>query len=203
MFDSGISAKELIDSIKSEVDVALPILNSSYVMWLNSLEQMLYSSIIQEQNRITLTNPEESIIVLSELPTSADEAAVRFDDIYTVYAGSVQLIKTNAASGNIFPNCYYKSNDNMIYCADNKPETIDIVYFIKPALKSVNDNDEVQGGNVMLPIEFIEIAKSKLRAEAYMIENEYAPAGNWINNYNILLENFKQWLLERAAQFGM
>jgi len=91
----------------------------------------------------------------------------------------------------------------MIINTDNKPEQIEIIYFIKPLLKTVNDKDEVQGGNVMLPIEFIEIAKSKLRAEAYMIENEYTPAANWINNYNILLENFKQWLTDKAAQFGM
>ena len=203
MFDSGISAKELIESVKSEVDVALPIPNASYVMWLNSLEQMLYSSIIQEQNRITVNNPTGGTIVLSDLAIEDDEAAVRFDDIYTVYADSVQLVKTNVTSGHIFPNCYYKVNNNMAFNTDNKPLSLDIVYFIKPALKTVNDSDEVQGGNVMLPIEFIEIAKSKLRAEAYMIENEYTPAVNWINNYNILIENFKQWLLERAAQFGM
>lgn len=203
MFDSGISAKELIESIKSEVDVALPITNASYVMWLNSLEQMLYSSIIQEQNRITIKNPPSSTIILSDLPISDNEAAVRFDDIYAVYADTVQLIKTNAASGQIFPYCYYKSHNNMVFNTDKKPVNLDIVYFIKPALKTVNDSDEVQNGNVMLPIEFIEIAKSKLRAEAYMIENEYTPAANWINNYNILLENFKQWLANNAAQFGM
>lgn len=203
MFDSGISAKELIESVKSEVDVALPIPNASYVMWLNSLEQMFYSSIIQEQNIITVNNPTSETIVLSDLVTSDNEAAVRFDDIYTVYADSVQLIKTNAASGQIFPNCYYKVNNNMAFNTFKKPERLDIVYSIKPALKTVDDSDEVQDGNVMLPIEFIEIAKSKLRAEAYMIENEYTPAANWINNYNILLENFKQWLLEHAAQFGM
>lgn len=203
MFDSGISAKDFIADIKSEVDVALPIPNASYVMWLNSLEHMLYSSIIQEQNRITLKNPQTDIVILSSLSISSREAPVRFDDIYTVYADSVQLIKTNAASGQIFPNCYYKSDNNLVFNTESKPQNLDIVYFIKPALKTVNNNDEVQGGNVMLPVEFIEIAKSKLRAEAYMIENEYTPASNWINNYNILLENFKQWLSNNAAQFGM
>lgn len=203
MFDCGISAKDFIENIKSEVDVALPIPNASYVMWLNSLEHMLYSSIIQEQNRITLKNPQTEIVILSSLSISSREAPVRFDDIYTVYADSVQLIKTNAASGQIFPNCYYKSDNNLVFNTESKPQNLDIVYFIKPALKTVNNNDEVQGGNVMLPVEFIEIAKSKLRAEAYMIENEYTPASNWINNYNILLENFKQWLSNNAAQFGM
>ena len=203
MFDSGISARYLIENIKGEVDVALPIPNASYVMWLNSLEYMLYSSVIKEQKKISLNHYQGDTIILSELPILSNEAQIRFDDIYTVYADSVQLIKTNVASGRIFPNCYYKSDNDMIINTDNKPEQIEIIYFIKPLLKTVNDKDEVQGGNVMLPIEFIEIAKSKLRAEAYMIENEYTPAANWINNYNILLENFKQWLTDKAAQFGM
>ena len=50
MFDSGISAKALIAELQSEVDVALPITNSTYATWLNSLQWLLYSAIIKEQN---------------------------------------------------------------------------------------------------------------------------------------------------------
>lgn len=202
MFDSGISAKELIESVKDEVDVALPIPNKSYVQWLNSLEQMLYSSIIREQNKISILTP-ESIIKLDELNISSDEEPIRFEDIYTVYADSQQLIKTNTASGGIFNGCYYKKGYDMAVITAEKPKNLDIVYFIKPKLKTVNQSDVIGEGNVMIPIEFIELYKSKLRAEAYMIENEYVPASNWINNFNILLENFKQWLQNSVSQFGM
>ena len=205
MFDSGITAKDLINEVKSEVDVALPIPNASYVTWLNSLEQFLYSSIIREQSKVTVTNPTGMTVELSDLVMDGNEAPIRFDDVYTVYADSTQLIKTNVASGQVFTNCYYRYNNDLAfaYSVADRPDNLIIVYYIKPALKSVDDNDEVTGGNVMVPVEFIELVKSKLRAEAYMVENEYTPAANWMNNYNALLENFKQWLSERAAQFGM
>lgn len=203
MFDSKISAKNLIEELKSEVDVALSIPNSSYVTWLNSLEQMLYSSIIREQQKLVTTLPQDGIIILDSLNIQENEAPIRFEDIYTVYADCVQLIKTTPTSGTIFNDCYYKTGDNMAINVKNKPSRLDIIYFIKPSLKMVSASDVVQSGNVMIPIEFIEIAKSKLRAEAYMIENEYTPAANWINNYNILIENFKEWLNNSAAQFGM
>ena len=202
MFDSTISASDFIAEVKSEVDVALPITDASYVTWLNSLEQFLYSSIIHEQHRIIAPPPYTGTVYLSNLPIGGNEAAIRFDDIYTVYADSTQLIKTNAASGRVFEDCYYKYNNDMAYSLAKTPNTLSIVYYIKPALKKIV-NGNITGGNVMLPIEFIELAKSKLRAEAYMVENEYTPAANWMNNYNVLLENFKQWLNERAAQFGM
>ena len=82
------------------------------------------------------------------------------------------------------------------------PNFIKLIYHIKPKMIKVNENDEIQDGNVMIPIEFIELVKSKLRGEAYSLENEYGPASNWLNNYNILLENFKQWLSDKTQQFG-
>ena len=49
MFDSGISAADLIADIITEADVAYPITNRSYVGWLTALEQLIYSEIIKEQ----------------------------------------------------------------------------------------------------------------------------------------------------------
>lgn len=203
MFDSGILAKKLIEDIKNEVDVALPIPNSSYVTWLNSLQYMLYSSIIREQHKISTNLADDNIVVLDTLPVADNESAIRFEDIYTVFAGNVQLIKANITNEDVFSDCFYKSNNNMAVRLNNHVPKLDIVYHIKPAMVMVDDKDEIQCGNIMLPIEFIEIVKSKLRAEAYMIENEYIPATNWISNYNVLVENFKHWLDNNAAQFGM
>ena len=55
MFDSGISVKDLIEELKTtEVDIALEIPNATYVSWLNSLQQLIYSEIIKEQKKKTL-----------------------------------------------------------------------------------------------------------------------------------------------------
>ena len=202
MFDSGISAKALIAELQSEVDVALPITNSTYVTWLNSLLWLLYSAIIKEQNDLIITEPQEDVIQLANLDVSDNEAPIRFEDIYAVYADTTQLIKTSITSGFVFPDCFYKKGDNLAVKMQKTPNFIKLIYHIKPKLIKVNENDEIQDGNVMIPIEFIELVKSKLRGEAYSLENEYGPASNWLNNYNILLENFKQWLSDKAQQFG-
>lgn len=202
MFDSGISAKALIAELQSEVDVALPITNSTYVTWLNSLQRLLYSAIIKEQNDLIITEPQEDVIQLASLDVSDNEAPIRFEDIYAVYADTTQLIKTSITSGYVFPDCFYKKGENLAIKMQKTPNFIKLIYHIKPKLIKVNENDEIQDGNVMIPIEFIELVKSKLRGEAYSLENEYGPASNWLNNYNILLENFKQWLSDKAQQFG-
>lgn len=202
MFDSGISAKALIAELQSEVDVALPITNSTYVTWLNSLQWLLYIAIIKEQNDLIITEPQEDVIQLANLDVSDNEAPIRFEDIYAVYADTTQLIKTSITSGFVFPDCFYKKGNNLAVKMQKTPNFIKLIYHIKPKLIKVNENDEIQDGNVMIPIEFIELVKSKLRGEAYSLENEYGSASNWLNNYNILLENFKQWLSDKAQQFG-
>lgn len=52
MFDSGISAKTFITQIKEEADIAPQISDERYIVWLNALEQLLYSEIIKEQRQI-------------------------------------------------------------------------------------------------------------------------------------------------------
>jgi len=106
MFDSGISARDLIENIKGEVDVALPIPNASYVMWLNSLEYMLYSSVIKEQKKISLNHYQGDTIILSELPILSNEAQIRFDDIYissmnTLYNNEAKSIEQSKEVLNI------------------------------------------------------------------------------------------------------
>lgn len=171
-------------------------------MWLNSLQWLLYSAIIKEQNDLIITEPQEDVIQLASLDVSDNEAPIRFEDIYAVYADTTQLIKTSITSGYVFPDCFYKKGENLAIKMQKTPNFIKLIYHIKPKLIKVNENDEIQDGNVMIPIEFIELVKSKLRGEAYSLENEYGPASNWLNNYNILLENFKQWLSDKAQQFG-
>ena len=204
MFDCGISAAELIEDVISEADIAIPISNRQYVQWLNSLEQMLYTEIIKEQHRITISAADNNIIDLEAAETSENQARLRFEDIYAVYTDNgVQLTKTTVTSGTIFPNSYYKQDNNMAYNTLFPAESIDIVYFIRPALKAVDETDAVREGNINVPPEFIDLIKTKLRAEAYKLANEDSIAAKWISDYNVLLETFKEWINNKAPQFGM
>ena len=233
MFDSGISVKDLVEELKTEVDIALDIPNKNYVEWLNSLQQLLYTEIIKEQKKKTLTNldgngeddemtyPEDEVIpygiedwINSNHFTNSPidiEAALddegenqpRFEDIHAVYADTKQLKKSTVASGVIFPDTFYKDNNNLGFNTEPLPKEITIVYFVKPALITVTETDEINDANVMIPVEFIELAKSKLRGEAYKLANEYDFSAVWLNDYNILLESFKAWIAEKSSNLGI
>lgn len=204
MFDSGIKASDLIDEVKNEADIALPIPDKSYITILNTLEQLLYTEVIKEQGEIKLEGINGNIIGIDELNTPkvlpSDENTVRFEDIYAVYADSIQLIESTVASGVLFPNTYYKTGNNIGINLNKEPDTVKIIYLVKPKLKTP---DNYTASNVMLPIEFIELAKAKLRGEAYKLVNEGELAAVWLNDYNVLLETFKAWVAEKQSAFGM
>ena len=93
--------------------------------------------------------------------------------------------------------------NNLAYNVLFQPKEIRIIYFVKPKLNAVDENDNIEPGNVMLPIEFIDLVKAKLRGEAYKLSNEDSLAAKWLNDYNILLETFKAWLNSKQPNFGM
>lgn len=196
MFNSGISVKEIITELRDEVDIALEIPMTTYLLWLNSTEQLMYSEIIKEQREIKVANP-TTPISFDGLTVSEDEAPIRFEDIHAVYADDVQLMKSTLSSGHIFPDTFYKHNDDLGFNSPYKTKELKIIYFARPKVK------ESEVGNIMLPIEFVELVKAKMRGEAYKLANEDGLAGKWLNDYNILLENFKVWCNSRASQFGM
>ena len=204
MFDSGISVKDLIEELKTtEVDVALDIPNATYVTWLNSLQQLLYSEIIKEQRKVVIEQyPQNPFPIMSFLGED-DECVPIFEDIHAVYADKTQLMKSTLTSGVIFPNTFYKDNNDVGFNVAPEPENLTIVYIVKPALVEVDEDDEIIDANVMLPIEFIDLAKSKLRGEAYKLVNEDGIAAKWLNDYNILLETFKSWIVEKSPKMGL
>ena len=212
MFDSGITAHNLIKGLKDEVDIAIPITEQSYIDWLNSLEQLLYSEVIKEQNKVTIRGVHGSIPVsipmdnISAEVTNDNEGDIRFEDIHAVYADDKQLIKSTVASGVLFPYSYYKEGDALKINFGHgdgtvaQDKSVRIVYFVKPALKT---ESTAAFTNVMVPVEFIDLVKAKLRGEAYKVANEDSLAAKWLNDYNILLETFKAWLSDKQPTFGM
>ena len=205
MFDSGISVKNLVDELKnSEIDIALEIPDATYVSWLNSLQQLLYTEIIKEQKKTTLQGAILNPISLSLIMTDSGENTPIFEDIHAVYVNGVQLIKSTLASGVIFPNSFYKNNNGIGFNVTQPIAEMTIVHIVRPALVTVTSHGNISDGvNVMVPIEFIDLVKAKLRGEAYKLANEDALAAKWLNDYNTLLETFRAWITEKASNFGI
>lgn len=211
MFNSGIKVKDLVAELKNtEVDIALDIPNLTYVTWLNALQQLLYREVIKEQRKWVFTNPfQNPISILSIKPQTGENQPI-FEDIHAVYAGECQLIKSTLSSGVIFPNTYFKDNNDIGYSIQAEHDNLTIVYYVRPAIIEVSDvydeatNDyPIDESFVMFPIEFIDLVKSKLRGEAYKLVNEDGIAAKWLNDYNILLETFKTWIIEKYSTFGL
>ena len=196
MFNSGKSVSDLIEELNTEVDVADEIPDSTYIGWLNAIEQLCYSEIIKEQRELTVSDA-ESPIKLKELTVSDEESPIRFEDIYAVYADEVQLMKTTLASGKIFPDTFYKEKDDLGFNSPYMTKELKIVYFARPKIKTSTS------GNVAFPVEFVDMVKAKLRGEAYKLMNEDELSGKWMNDYNILLETFKAWCENKTSHFGV
>jgi hypothetical protein len=203
MFDSGISVKKIIDELITEVDIALEIPNATYVQWLNSLQQLLYTEVIKEQRKIAFTKNIQSPMSISSDDVETNENIPRFEDIHTIFANGTQLTKSTLTSGAILRDSFYKENNKIGFHTKKTPTELTIVYYVKPALVEVGDDDEIIDANVMLPIEFIDLVKAKLRGEAYKLANEDNLAAKWLNDYNILLEAFKVWIADKSPTFGM
>ena len=202
MYNSGITVEELIEDLKSEVDVAIEIPDKTYVLWLNSLEQLLYSEVIKEQISVEGRYLGNGVVEFPELDfsnLSNQYDYLRFEDIYTVFVGDTQLKKTTLTSGVIFPNCYYKLGESTLGVSAQSGN-IKVVFFVRPKLKAPENLDNQY---VMLPVEFIDLAKAKLRGEAYKLANEDSLAAKWLNDYNVLLENFKAWIADKSPNFGL
>jgi hypothetical protein len=177
----------------------LEIPDATYITWLNSLQQLLYTEIIKEQRKTVFHKPNEYAPVSLKSISVQGQAPVNFEDIHAVYADDIQLIKSTVTSGVIFPNTYYKQDDDIAYNA-TVDDYFTIVYYIKPALIELST---YRTSKVMLPIEFIELAKSKLRGEAYKLANEDSLSAKWLNDYNILLETFKAWVTSKSSNLGL
>lgn len=197
MFDSGVTANDLINNLRSEIDISLAIPVGSFVIWINTIEQLLYTEIIKEQKQYKMTLSGNTV-KLTEIPSAADEKPVLYEDILKVYANKVELTPANIVQGIVFPNTYYKENNNITIATDFTAPELRIIYMVRPIIKSVSTITTL---NVMLPYEFLELINAKIRGEMYKLVNEESVGAKWINDYNVLLESFRVWLDKKREKF--
>lgn len=202
MFDSGITARALVERARSEIDIAPIILDTSFVGWMNTVEQLLYTELIRELRKQSITDNASSPVTIARIAPGVGEGVPIYEDIYKVYADGKELIPMTMVGGYVFPtrDCYWKSPEGIEYSLlnDNTPDVIDVFYFVRPKLKTITD-EEICEDNIMLPLEWIDIMLSRLRGEAYKLVNEDGISAKWLNDYNNLIEQFKVWLATKTG----
>lgn len=202
MFDSGITARALVERARSEIDVAPIVFDISFVGWINTVEQLLYTEIIRELRSFSITDNTASPLAMSKIIPGEKELTPIYEDIFKVYADNKELVPMTMVGGYVFPttDCYWKTPNGLEYSLlnENAPEQIDIMYFVRPRLKTIA-NDKICEDNIMLPIEWIDIMLSRMRGEAYKLVNDDAISAKWLNDYNNLIEQFKIWIATKTV----
>lgn len=202
MYDSGIKCSDYIDSVIAETDISAVIPTASWYRWLSVVEQFLYTEVINECvfADMQYSGITDGRVTLSSLTVPSGCAAVTYDDIVSVLADGRELERSGAKGMTDFADkdLYYTDYSGVLILNPTEtPYEIRIIYRLKPLAKAQNST-----ANVMIPIEFIDMAGARMRGEAYKIANEDGLAGKWLADYNTQLESFKIWAQKRNERYG-
>lgn len=199
MYDSGVKCSDFIDSITAEADISIEIQSDSWYRWLNTVEQFIYTEILDEYASAEINYTSDSV-ALSTLTVPSGCDSVTYDDVIAVYADGVQVEKSGIKGVMNFSdkNLYYTDyNGNLVLSLTEVPYKITVIYRLRPILKTETGNQ-----NVAVPTEFLDMVSARLRGEAYKIANEDGLAGKWLADYNTQLESFKVWAEKRNKRYG-
>lgn len=199
MYDSGVKCSDFINSIIGEADISIEIQSDSWYRWLNTVEQFIYTEILDEYASAEINYTSDSV-TLSTLAVPSGCASVTYDDVIAVYADGVQVEKSGIKGVMNFSdkNLYYTDyNGNLVLSLTEVPNKITVIYRLRPIMKTETNNY-----NIAVPTEFLDMVSARLRGEAYKIANEDGLAGKWLADYNTQLESFKVWAEKRNKRYG-
>lgn len=199
LYDSAVTTADFILGLRDELDIASIIPDSAFIRWLNTVEQTVYTELIREMRSVHLTVDyvygDTPSFSLSDIVPSDGEDPVIFDDILKVYVDGIELDRVSLISGVTFDNLgmYYIDGGRVMVKTLVPASEVTVIHVVRPVKKAV-ENGELPRETVKLPAEWLEIAASRLRGEAYKLANDDNLAAKWLNDYNLYLEQFKVWL---------
>lgn len=202
MYNSGITAKRLFSILREDVDIELSIGDGLCVLWLNAVQQMLYSEIVQEQNITVLENGGDAVLY-SSLSRGDGEDVPAARDIVAVFADGAEAQRVSGGVGRILHGerpAWYDGGSGLCLMLPDRPEIVQIAHIVRPALVT---EETASVSPVMVPPEFIPMILSRLRGEMYKIANEDGMAAKWLGEYNTELETFKVWAASHGKHYGM
>lgn len=203
MYNSGITAREFINTVKEESDITISIPESSWYRWITTVEQLLYTEIFKEHDVISIGIYTNNFVeyTLSSSPIDNECDPLTFDDIVTVFFDDIELERSGETGAMQFPErpLYYTKYDGKLYAqCPVYAENMIIVYRKRPRVKNTSSGDV----HIMVPVEWLDIVGAKMRGEAYKIANEDGLSAKWLNDFNMQLESLKIWAAKRNERYG-
>ena len=192
MFECEKTIKDVMDMVNESIDISDNIGDSSFILWVNEVEQLLYSDIIKEHTVF------KGNVALPYVP-----AGFRFEDIHKLYINGIECAK--ATAGTVFEDTFFKTSVNIdgevaeaidIYPNYSGDVQIKVIYFARPTVKTAETD------TIKLPIEWLKIVLSYCKSMAYKEYNEFNAANNWIAEYNAYAKDFSVWIESKKAVFG-
>lgn len=200
MYESAVTTADFINGIKDEIDIASVVPDSAFVRWLNTVEQTVYTELIREMRLVHMAvdyvdGGDTPAFYLSDIVPHDGEGQVIFDDIVKVYVDGIELDRVSLIGGTVFDNLgMYYMDGSLVRVKTIVPATeASVIYVVRPQKKALT-GAELPAETVKLPAEWLEIAASRLRGEAYKLVNDDNLSAKWLNDYNTCLEQFKVWL---------
>lgn len=204
LYDSAVTTADFILGLRDELDIASIIPDSAFIRWLNTVEQTVYTELIREMRSVHLTvdyvDGDTPSFSLSDIVPFDGEDPVIFDDILKVYVDGIELDRVSLISGTTFDNLgmYYVDGGRVMVKTLVPASEVTVIHVVRPRKKALT-GAELPAETVKLPAEWLEIAASRLRGEAYKLANDDNLAAKWLNDYNLYLEQFKVWLTKNKV----
>lgn len=223
MLEGTVTAKNLVDSLISEIDVSLPkIQRTQYYEWINAELFRIYSSYIKciGANMYTATKcaidlnkpcvpenwdfdiwfdtgppPERELVNCTE---KIDK--ITFEDVYKVFGpADDEYIKGTYSS--IFPESglfYYKNNGKLHVNYVKATGEFKILFFMRPARITEENADTYI---IPIPDGYLDIIRSAIRREVFLLSGEIAMSNAWGQYHDALLEEMRRWHSEKEEVF--
>ena len=191
MYESSMRVSELLELARNSTDIAPEVGDEYYLLWLNSLESLIYTGVVKECGVYECAVDGETLDI-SNVQTDTLEALPRGCDLRAVYIGGRELTRVDAGTFLRHPEklCFYTVGPKVyLNCPYGIGGTAKVVYYRRPAPKTT----ESLSAFVSLPDEFLPMALDYLVGCAYALICEDNQAANRFAAYNSALEAFKEW----------
>ena len=205
MLHSTTTAAQIIETARGNTDISFEVTDAEMLLWLNALEQLLYSDVIRFQRRVTAENPaKDALIRYDSFVYAEDESQMEARDVLSVAADGIELDRVSAGWGQMWlagqRPVWYPDTDGIRLSLDKSPELLEIAYTVRPKLFT---EDAMDTDTIHIAPEFLPMVIANLRGNLYHVANENALAAQWFGDYNTQLETFKAWCADHLRHYGV